>query len=215
MVQTTVTTPVQTEAMDNRVHAGSPALPVRKQQILTHVLGQYRQVGELRRSVVRVRLQIRRCRFVSRFELEDLGITVEDEAVRQTLSRLMVFGEKRLLPETYMKRLNQLESGARYALKERAFRTELGSFVPYTNYAACKEELTQFKERYFTLRDEILRDYQQIKRQTLREYDVIARDAYQRIQSTRPEVLQEPLEAFVASYCERIAALIPTPERIR
>lgn len=190
-------------------------IPTRKQQIVTHLLGNYRQVGELRKSIVRVRLQIRRCRFVTKFELEDLGVTVEDDTVRQALSKLMVFGEKRLLPEEYMKKLNQIEGGARYALKERAFRTELGSFVPYTNYPTCKTEIESFKRQYFELRDEILRNYQQIKRQTLSEYDVIARDAYQRIQSTRPDLLQEPLEAFVASYCNRIGAQIPTPERIR
>jgi hypothetical protein len=203
MVQTLPT--AQTEA----------AIPTRKQQIVTHLLGNYRQVGELRRSVVRVRLQIQRCRFMTKFELEDLGVTVEDDTVRQTLSKLMVFGEKRLLPEESMKKLNQIEGGARYALKERAFRTELGSFVPYTTYQACKAEIESFKEQYFALRDEILRTHQQLKRQTLSEYDVIARDAYQRIQSTRPDLLQEPLEAFVASYCNRIGAQIPTPERIR
>jgi len=70
MVQTLSTT--QTEA----------ALPTRKQQIVAHLLGNYRQVGELRRSVVRVRLRIQRCRFVTKFELEDLGVTVEDDTVR-------------------------------------------------------------------------------------------------------------------------------------
>ena len=190
-------------------------VPTRKQQIVTHLLGSYRQVGELRRSIVRVRLHITRCRFVTKFELEDLGVTVEDNAVRQALGKLMVFGEKRLLPEEYMKKLNQIESGARYALKERAFRTELGSFVPSTNYATCKAEIESFKRQYFELRDEILCHYQQLKRQTLSEYDVIARDAYQRIQSTRPDLLQESMEAFVASYCNRIGAQIPKPERIR
>lgn len=203
MVQTLSTT--QTEG----------ALPTRKQQIVAHLLGNYRQVGELRRSVVRVRLRIQRCRFVTKFELEDLGVSVEDDTVRQALSKLMVFGEKRLLPEEYMKKLNQIEGGARYALKERAFRTELGSFVPSTNYPTCKAEIESFKGQYFALRDEILRNYQQLKRQTLSEYDVIARDAYQRIRSTRPDLLQEPLEVFVASYCNRIGAQIPTPERIQ
>lgn len=190
-------------------------LSPRKQQILSHLLGRYQGVGELRRSIVCVRLHIRRCRFVTRFDLEDLGITVEDETVRNTLDQLMIFGEKRLLPKAYMTQLNRLESGARYALKERAFRTEMGTFVPYTTYSSCKQELDQFKGQYFALRDELLRDYQLIKRQTLSEYDVIGRDAYQRICASRPELLVESPETFVANYCNRIGAQIPTPEKIR
>ncbi|GHO50860.1 hypothetical protein [Ktedonospora formicarum] len=189
--------------------------PSRKQEIVSHLLGKYRAVDELRSSIVRVRLHIRRCRFVTRFELEDLGVTVEDHDVRQALQKLLVFGEKRLLPERYIKKLNQIESGARSSLKERAFRTELGAFVPYPNYMVCKAEMEQFRQAYFALRDEIVRNYQPIKRELLEKYDVIARDAYHRIQSTRPGLLQEPLEAFVANYCNRISAQMPTPERIQ
>ena len=189
--------------------------PTRTQQLVSSLLGQYAQVDTLRRSVVRVRLTIKRCRFVTRFELDDLGVTVEDEAVRRVLGKLLIIGEKRLLPEPYMKKLNQVESGARYALKERAFRTELGSFVPHTNYEACKAEMESFKLQYFELRDDILQRYQQLKRQMLDEYDVLARDAFQRIRATRPDLLQDSLAVFVAGYCNRIAAQMPTPARIQ
>ena len=196
-------------------HTPSTTVPSRKQHIVSQLLGSYRQVDQLRNSIVRVQLHIRRCRFVAKFELEDLGITVEDAAVRQALEKQLILGEKRLLPEAYMKQLNRIESGARYALKERSFRTELGAFVPYTTYAQCKAEMETFKQQYFDLRDEIIAQYHTLKRQTLQEYDVIARDAYQRIASTRPDLLQESQEEFVAAYCNRIAAQIPTRERIR
>lgn len=164
---------------------------------------------------VLVQLKIRRCRFSTRLDLEDLGVRIENAQVREKLSKWLVLGEKRLLPQPYMKALDRLESSARSALKERSFRTEIGAFVPSSAYVGWRETIGRIKEQYEALRDAIIHNHRALVRQVLEEYEVIAADIYQRLQQTHPEVLTETQEHFVTRYCDRLAAQIPTPERIR
>ena len=197
----------------------TPSSEERRRSVVADVLGErsFESINwkRLMQDGVLVRLHVRRCRFATQLTLEDMGVRVEDDAVRQKLSRWLVLGEKRLLPETYMKALARIESSARYVLKERAFRTELGSFVPSTAYITWKEITQSLKDQYFRLRDEILSRHRELVRQVLAEYEVIASDTYERLRGSHPEYLTETREQFVASYCDRIASQIPTPERIR
>lgn len=162
-----------------------------------------------------VRLHVRRCRFTTRLVLEDIGVRVEDATMRDKLARWLILGEKRLLPETYMKALSRIESSARYALKERAFRTELGAFVPSTAYEGWKEVTLSLRDEYFALRDQIIANHRDLVRQVLADYESIAQDTYQRLHATHPELVTESRVQFIANYCNRIAAEIPSPERIR
>jgi hypothetical protein len=162
-----------------------------------------------------IHLHIGRCRFSTRLLLEDIGIHIEDDATREKVTRWVVLGEKRLLPEAYMKALTRIEGSARYALKEHAFQTELGSFVPVTSYVAWRTKTEALREEYLTLRDDIIANHRELVRQVLAEYETIAADTYQRLRQTHPELVSESQQQFVASYCNRIAAQIPTVERIR
>lgn len=164
---------------------------------------------------VLVRLHIRRCRFSTRLVLEDIGIRVEDDTVREKLSKWLILGEKRLLPGAYMKALSRIESGARYALKEHSFRTELGAFVPSSAYIAWRDTTEALKEQYEALRDDILAHHRMLTLQVLTEYEVIAADTYQRLRGTHPELVTESREQFVTNYCNRITSQIPSPDRIR
>ena len=164
-----------------------------------------------------VRLTIRRCGFVAKLELFDLGVTVRDERVREALARTLVLGEKRLLPQSYMKELERITSAARHLLKKCTFTLspELGAFLPVSAYATWRKEIPALRDSYFALRDEIIADYRAIVRQVLDEYEIVARDTYRRIRETKAEILEESDAEFVANYCARIESLIPTPERIR
>ncbi|BCL79561.1 hypothetical protein ccbrp13_20260 [Ktedonobacteria bacterium brp13] len=164
---------------------------------------------------VLVRLHIRRCRFSTRLVLEDIGVRVEDDMVREKLSTWLILGEKRLLPVAYMKSLSRIESSARYALKERSFRTELGSFVPSSAYIAWRDMTLSLKVQYEALRDDILANHRLLTRQVLAEYEVIAGDTYQRLCGTHPELVTETREHFVTNYCNRIISQVPSPDRIR
>jgi hypothetical protein len=146
---------------------------------------------------------------------EDLGIRVEDDDVRRKLSKWVTLGKKRLLPEAYMKSLARIESSARYTLKERSFRTELGSFVPSSAYVAWRDTTQALSEQYLALRDEIIANHTTLTREVLGEYEDIASNTYQRLHLVQPELLTESRDQFIANYCQRIAAQIPSPDRIR
>jgi hypothetical protein len=162
-----------------------------------------------------VQLHIGRCRFSTRLLLEDMGIHIEDDTTREKVARWVILGEKRLLPETYMKALARIDGSARYALKEHAFQTELGSFVPITSYESWRTKTEALREEYLALRDDIIANHRELTRQVLTEYETIAADTYQRFRQTHPDLVQESQQQFVASYCNRIADQIPTVERIR
>lgn len=191
----------------------------RKEQAIATILGKstLQQVDwrMLMQEGVMVRVTIRRCRFTAKLELSDLGVTIRDARVRQAISRTLVLGEKRLLPELYMTSLGRVESGARRLLAKNLFHTELGSFIPVTAYEAWKKETEECKIRYFALRDEILEKHEELVQQILAEYKIVARDTYRRIQEVSPDAFAESEEAFVLSYCERIIALIPDTSRIQ
>ncbi|GCE15073.1 hypothetical protein [Tengunoibacter tsumagoiensis] len=162
-----------------------------------------------------VRLHIRRCRFSTRLVLEDIGVHVDDDAVKEKLSEWLVLGEKRLLPVEYMKALSRIESSARHALKERSFRTELGAFVPSSAYVGWRDTTEGLKAQYEALRDDIIANHRALSQQVLTQYEVIAANTYQRLRGTHPELMTESQEHFVTNYCNRISAQIPSPDRIR
>lgn len=164
-----------------------------------------------------VRLTIRRCGFTAKLELFDLGVTVNDERVRQALSRTLVLGEKRLLPESYMRELARITGAARHLLKKCTFALspELGAFLPASAYATFKKKIQELSTAYFNLRDEILANYRPIVQEVLDEYAILAKDTYQRITETRLDALEESEREFAAKYLARIESLIPTPEKIK
>ena len=114
-----------------------------------------------------------------------------------------------------MKALARIEGSARYTLKEHAFQTELGSFVPVTSYLSWLAKTEALRQEYLTLRDDIVANHRELMRQVLTDYEAIATDTYQRVRQTHPELVSESQQQFVASYCNRIADQIPTVERIR
>lgn len=164
---------------------------------------------------VLVRLHIRRCRFSTRLVLEDIGVRVDDDNVREKLSKWLVLGEKRLLPMEYMKALSRIESSARYALKERSFRTELGAFIPSSAYIGWRDITDNLKTQYEALRDDIIANHRSLTRQVLAQYEEIAADTYQRLRGTHPELVTETQDQFVTNYCNRINSQIPSADRIR
>lgn len=214
MTQQTLSTP-------SMVSSSSSSLTqeTRRQQTVARILGatSFLRIPwqRLMQDGALVRLRIGRCGFSTRLLLEDMGIHIEDQAVREKLARWLILGEKRLLPEAYMKALARIEGSARYALKEHAFQTELGYFVPVTSYVAWRTKTEALREEYLALRDDIIANHRELVRQVVSEYEAIAADTYQRVRQTHPELVTEGQQQFVAAYCNRIAGQIPTVERIR
>lgn len=201
-------------------NAPTPSTPnERKQQAMARVLGKntFQEIDwrQLMQEGVLVRLTIRHCSFTARLEFADLGMSVQDESVRRALARTLKLGEKRLLPQRYLDAISRLESGARRSLAKNAFQTELGAFLPVTAYGAWKQEIAEHERRFLALRDEILEQYDELIEEVLKEYRVIARDTYRRLQTLRPDALDTDEAGFVANYSTHILALIPTREHIR
>jgi len=193
----------------------------RKEEAIARILSQptYGAIDwrALMRQGTLVRLTIRRCGFVAKLELFDLGVTVRDERARQALARILVLGEKRLLPASYMKELERITSAARHLLRRCTFTLspELGAFLPVSAYATWRKEIPALSDSYFALQGEIISNYPAIVRQVIEEYEIVGADTYRRILETDAEIQEESEAEFVANYCARISALIPTPERIR
>ncbi|HEX7735505.1 MAG TPA: DUF3150 domain-containing protein [Ktedonobacteraceae bacterium] len=162
-----------------------------------------------------VELHIGRCRFSARLVPEDVGIHIDDEGVREKLARWTTLGEKRLFPESSLQRVSRVESRARAALKEHAFRTELGYFVPMTAYESWRAQTETLRDEYMALRDDLISNHADLVREVLAEYEVIATDTYHRLRRAHPELVQEDQQHFVALYVNRIANLIPSVEKIR
>ena len=153
--------------------------------------------------------------FWAQLTYDDLGIHVENSDVRDKLSKWMTLGKKRLLPEPYMKSLARIEGSARYALKERSFRTELGAFVPSTAYVVWRDTTQALRDQYLALRDEIIANHTTLTREVLGDYEDIAADTYQRLHQAQPGLITENRSQFITNYAQRIAAQIPSPNRIR
>jgi hypothetical protein len=197
----------------------APAAGTRKRQAIATLLGarQFEQIDwrRLMQDGALVRVHIAGSNmFWTQLTYEDLGIRIEQGDIRTKFSRWMTLGKKRLLPEAYMQALSHIESRARYTLKERSFRTELGAFVPSTAYVAWRDTTQALRDEYFALRDTILANHATFARQVLGEYEDIASDTYARLHRADPDL---PLgrDQFVTMYCQRIAAQIPSPDRIR
>jgi hypothetical protein len=202
------------------LHPASPPVGTRRRQVIASLFGERQfEFIDWRRlledgALVRVHIA-GTSMFWAQLTYEDLGIRVTDSAVREKLATWMTLGKKRLLPEAYMKSLARIEGSARYALKERSFRTELGAFVPATAYIAWRDTTHALRDQYLALRDEIITNHTQLMRQVLGEYETIASDTYQRLQQAQPGLLTENREQFMTNYTQRISAQIPSPDRIR
>jgi len=193
--------------------------PNRREQTITSILGQRADWRLLAQDGVLVRVVIGRCGFTAKLELGDIGVTVADERVRKALARTVVLGEKRLLPEVYMTNLARIESQARRLLAKNSFYLKasgfvLGYFLPVTAYSAWKTETEACKQRYFSMRDEIIAKHADLVEQVLLDYRTVASDTYKRITEVRPDAVQYSEGEFVAAYCERIISLIPDKARI-
>lgn len=186
---------------------------------LAQLLGQDVKLVEpkwlsLMRQGVVVELHIRRWRAKSRLTLDDLGLPNTDNA---EFADLLQLGDKFLLPTKYIKLADSIEASARQWLETHSSETFWGRFIPCTAYGEWKARQEEYRARYFSLRDEIDRDYDQIVKEHLLDYAKAARAAYRRRmaldgRALRKADITEP--AFVQAFVSAIAALIPSRERI-
>lgn len=165
---------------------------------------------------VLVSVHIGRWRAKTSLTWGDLGIRLEQKANRE-LSQIINLGYKKLLPAYILKELDAIDSAARKWLERKAYRTYWGYFVPVTAYEEWKEKNEEYRARYFEMRDQLLRDYEQLVNGTVIGYRVAARQAYSRMKQLYPGGMQEfkSEDHFVEIFTGNIRAHIASKEEIR
>jgi hypothetical protein len=168
----------------------------------------------LMRQGVLIELHIRRWRAKSRLTLEDLGLPATDS---NDYADLIKLGEKSLFPPKYIKAADSIEASARQWLETNSTETFWGRFMPCTMYEEWKTKQEEYRSKYFALRDEIDRDYDQIVRAHLLDCAKMAKAAYRHTMALDGRTLRKSNiteEQYARTYVSAIAALIPARERI-
>lgn len=168
-------------------------------------------VTSLSREGVLVDLHIGRTRFMRRLSEEDLGLNPENEDHKKFLAEYVRLGDKYLINNTYLRALNNIEGSARRTIEKYGFRTRWGVFVPYRNWEVMKQELDEYQSQYFTIRDDIIANYDVIKEETETVYRQAARESYKFLALDKNAVAPEE---FVNKFTEAAMKHFPAPDRI-
>lgn len=170
---------------------------------------------KLMKEGVLVNIHIGRWRAKTGLSWDDLGIKVSDET-NKVLNSIINLGSKNLLPAEVIKELDSLESKARRLLVKSSFQTYWGRFIPVGAYAEWKADNDELIAEYFTKRDEIVANYDQLIYQVMVAYEAAARSSYERLKALAPESIEEfPSETeFVNIFTSRVNSKLPTAQDV-
>jgi hypothetical protein len=186
-----------------------------------------------------VKLHIARPRFVQKLNLEILGLRAGNLAAispeaEEKLVAYFHLGRNSLLPKAYQDRLAAASANARYTLKKYAIPSHWGAFVPTNVYQQWKEEHGRHEAAFKETVQDLLQNYDTICDEVLKDYRVLAEDAWARLtasgsRASRPAQsgAEAPLadlaerlhagegqEAFIKHYLEVIRLALPTRESL-
>lgn len=177
----------------------------------------------LMRQGVIAELHIGRPRFEQRLELADLGIAPRTDAERKAIAAQVRPGVKLLLPPEYFRAFGSIESAARHTLTRRtkvagqgriyAFETPFGTFVPVTSFDDWLGKVKEHQRRYFEKRDDLLKDYDNVRAGVLKEYARVAHGAYDRLSSAERGGVSRL--TFIRRYVAAIRNGFPTEADIK
>lgn len=129
-------------------------------------IGQVNWSKLLKEGVI-VSVHVHRWRSTVRLNWEDLGIFFDDKQEESLVGKDIKLGQQNLLPARYMNKLNSLESGVRQSLNRYSFDVYWGKFVPVKAYSVWKEEFENYHQTYMGIAQEILDNYDEIKKEVL------------------------------------------------
>jgi hypothetical protein len=144
---------------------------------------------------------IGRCRFTVKLQPEDVGLDPKNPAHKEFINQYLALGNKLLLPAELLKKLNRIDNNIRRIIEEKyAVPTVVGPFVPFKNVEPMKEEIEKLKAEYFSIRDEIIAQYDDIKEETRRSYREFAKEVFRLIRKDPYYYpTDEEIERFVQS----------------
>lgn len=166
---------------------------------------------KLARKGILVELKIARERFELLLGAEDLGIEAETDDYREFMNEYIKLGRRRLIPLSYLKNLDAVETRARRLLKESSFNTAWGYFVPYQVYNELRRKLEEIKAEYKSFHDNIIADYDSIRTSTYMKYREAAQEVYRTLQKDSDAWVPDD---FVENFVFRVMNAFPSIEEI-
>lgn len=158
-----------------------------------------------------VELHIGRTRFEQILKPSDIGISTDNEDMRNFITDYINLGRRRLIPASYIKKLNAIESRARRCLENNSFETGWGRFVPYKLFPKFHEKIKEIEEKYKNIYSEIILNYDKIREQCREVYKSAAPEIYKMLEKNRDVVV--PKE-FVTEFTESVMNYFPRRESI-
>ena len=162
-----------------------------------------------------VSLNIKRWRGKAKLESDELGLQEELlPQFREFMGKYIGLGQKLLLPKDYDERIKAVEVTARGNLKEYAYDSPWGAFIPFTSYDAFMDINESCREKFFALRDEIDEAYDEILDTIEQDYATLAVVVYKRTQNIPlGQVTKAPRE-FVDAFLQSVMSQIPPRKKI-
>ncbi|MDE3076647.1 MAG: hypothetical protein KGJ86_14610 [Chloroflexota bacterium] len=172
--------------------------------------------GMLTQRVVVVSLSVGYYRGRLRLQAEDLGLQAlqdRDPEFAQSIHQAVLLGSKRLLPDEIMRRVEVVESKARYALERNSLTSGFGHLVSREVYPELRTTFAELRDEFFTLRDELAARYEEVYAEMLGVYRRMGRgvlEAYKR----DGRYFDESESVWVEQYAQRVMSHLPSAATI-
>jgi len=145
----------------------------------------------------------------STLKFEDLGIRFADADILKFMKKYVHLGTYKLFPPLVFSEIKAVIHRAKKNLDDHSFDTVWGKFVPWTALEMWERENKIIHDDFLQMVRNIGNEYDEIIRAVKREYFNMARDTWKRLY---PESQDQPTEAFVTNFVNKIVAKIPTRE---
>lgn len=112
----------------------------------------------------------------------DLGITLpSDPDRRRAITELLNLGDKHLIPLKLTRKLNSLAELGRQALVNHSVPSPFGRVLNAQGFEKFKETFGNYRTQYFSIRDEILTNYETIRAEMAAKYEKAAYETWLRV----------------------------------
>ncbi len=147
---------------------------------------------------------------------QDLGLE------KDTISNVYLLGKKMLVPKETIHKFRSIESKARFLVETNSFKFPISSarFVPKKKFLKILQTLQEYQEAYNKLIDNLIVDYDKLRKEMLPIYEEAAKAAYNRqtkigVHEFSIEGKENEEEEFVTNFLDRIKSYYPSTTSLR
>lgn len=163
-------------------------------------VGEDKVLRMMERGVL-VQLHVRYWRPYAKLQEADLGI----DGLNGAVSKHIQLGRKKLLPPEMIAKIETVERRARTTLRNCSLPCFWGSFIPTTAWERWREQSDKLRQKFFEVRNEIVRELPASIVQLRETYAEMAKGAYRRSKfDADAEVPQEFIDRFITACLSRI-----------